>query len=124
MENSNIFEYASFKDYFEDVTRGDESIVDPTERIGWKEFVSQNIFVLSEHDNPIAQCLYSIQYVSKLNAKIFIEEQKGDTCSDYDFTIESIQNYYRQVYQYAFDYDWKINNTMEKCNLTMPVRME
>lgn len=74
MENSNIFEYASFKDYFEDVTRGDESVVDPTERIGWKEFVSQNIFVLSEHDNPIAQCLYSIQYVSKLNAKIFIEE--------------------------------------------------
>lgn len=60
LENSNIYEYASFTDYFEDIKRGDESILDPSDRIGWKEFVSQNLFVLSEHDNQIAQCLFSI----------------------------------------------------------------
>jgi hypothetical protein len=124
MENSNIYQYSTFKDYFEETTKGDENQTNLDEKIGWKQFVSQNTFILSEHENPISQCLFTMQYVAKLNAKIFIEEQKGDTCTDYDFTIDSIQSYYKQVYQYTYDYEWKINNTMEKCNLTMPVGME
>ena len=40
MENSNIYEYSTFKDFFEETTKGDENIVDPEERIGWQQFVS------------------------------------------------------------------------------------
>ena len=48
-------------------------------------------------------------------------EKKHEYCHDHDFTIQSIQNYYRRLYLNVYDYDWKINNSMEKCNLTMPL---
>ena len=28
------------------------------------------------------------------------------------------------MYRQSFDYDWKINNAMEKCNLTMPTGVD
>jgi hypothetical protein len=35
--------------------------------------------------------------------------------------IKSIQNFYKILYQEVYDHDYKINKTMEKCNLTMPI---
>jgi len=46
---------------------------------------------------------------------------KQEYCDDHDFTIQSIQSYYKWLYLNVYDYDWKINNSMEKCNLTMPL---
>ena len=70
MEHSNIYDYSSYKEYLEDTVRGDENIVNPSQKIGWKEYIKMHRYMLNERENPITQCHYSIQYVHGLNKVI------------------------------------------------------
>ena len=60
----------------------------------------------SERNNIVQQCIEAIEF--------------AHNHSQDDFALENIQYFYEVLYNHTYDYDWKIHNSMRKCNLTMP----
>lgn len=123
--------YETFREFFDDITHSDATAAahNHNESIGWAEFLERNRVFIGEKENPIGQCLNVVQYVASLetglpedagSAEFYIEEDFAEG-TEHHFAVKSIQNYYKQLYLNVFDLDWKINNSMHRCNLTMPL---
>ena len=87
------------------------------ETIDWEEYVSKHRMFISEEENTVTQCLFAIKFIGLLEGEMYGMEQTDS----HQYTIDTVQNYYKKLYLNVFDYDWKINASMEKCNLTMPL---
>ena len=59
LEHSNIYEYNSFKHFYDETTKADINMPDD-KQIGWNSYRAKNQLLISEKANSISQCLFSI----------------------------------------------------------------
>jgi hypothetical protein len=135
LDSGKIQEFDSFREFYDETTGSDATQEQFNQSIGWSSFLDRNRVFIGENENPIGQCLFVMQYVHVLEKspntvherddgephEFYTDEELESASGDHDFTIQSIQHYYKRLFLNVFDLDWKINNSMHLCNLTMPL---
>jgi hypothetical protein len=145
LERGIIQNYDDFSHFFESETKDVEFLAQNTDDgAAWRDLTDANRFFMTDKVSEIGQCFFAIQYVHELEKdthdeikameELELAARKSNpandrehpfkyqhyaTCHDHEFAIQSTQNFFRKLFLNVYDYDWKINNSMEKCNLTM-----